>query len=69
MMRGTGLKDQAVGLCDLAMPVSWREVVVKRIIETAERGVQDPIKLADDAVQFFSANYTDGRVVELTETV
>ena len=43
-----------------------REVVAKRIIETAQKGVKDPIELADDAVQFFSANYTDGRVSETT---
>jgi hypothetical protein len=44
-----------------------REVVAKRIIETAQQGVKDPTELAADAVQFFTANYTDGRAAELTE--
>jgi hypothetical protein len=45
---------------------AMREVLAKRLIETAQQGLNDPIALADDAVQFFSANYTDGRVAELT---
>jgi len=47
---------------------AMREVLAKRVTETAQKGVKDPIEFADDAVQF-SANYTDSRVVELTETV
>jgi hypothetical protein len=37
-----------------------REVIAKRIIETAQRGVKDPNALADDAVQFLTLNYKDG---------
>jgi hypothetical protein len=48
---------------------AMREVIAKRIIETAQRGVDDPTELADDAVQFFTVNYTDGRVAELTESL
>jgi hypothetical protein len=47
---------------------AMREVVAKRVIETAQRGVKDPTELADDAVQFFTVNYRDGRVAELTES-
>jgi hypothetical protein len=36
-----------------------REVIAKRIIETAQRGVKDPNALADDAVQFLTVNYKD----------
>ena len=43
-----------------------REVVAKRIIETARQGVKDPTELADDAVEFFTVNYTDSRLAELT---
>ncbi len=45
-----------------------REVVAKRIIETAQQGVKDPTELADDAVRFFTANYTHGPAAELTES-
>jgi hypothetical protein len=39
---------------------AMREVVAKRIIETASlRGVKDPTALADDAVQFLTVNYKD----------
>jgi hypothetical protein len=48
---------------------AMREVLAKRLIETAQQGVKDPIELADVAVQFFSANYTDGRTAELTDCV
>ena len=34
-----------------------REVVAKRIIETAQRGVQDREALVTDALQFIAANY------------
>jgi hypothetical protein len=36
-----------------------REVVAKRIIEMAQRGVRDPQKLAADAVKFVSTNYVE----------
>ena len=36
-----------------------REVVAKRIIEMAQRGVTDQEKLAADAVRFISANYVE----------
>ena len=48
-------------------PRAMRELVARRVIETAQQGVKDLIELAEDAVEFFSANYTDGRVAELTE--
>jgi hypothetical protein len=34
-----------------------REVVAKRIMEMAQRGLQDRDALASDAVQFINANY------------
>jgi hypothetical protein len=34
-----------------------REVVAKRIIEMAQRGVQDRETLVEDAVGFVTANY------------
>lgn len=36
-----------------------REVIAKRIIETAQNGAKDPAVLAEDAVQFLATNYTD----------
>ena len=36
-----------------------REVVAKRIIEAAQRGEKDKVKLAVDAVKFLGANYMD----------
>jgi hypothetical protein len=47
---------------------AMREVIAKRIIETAQRGVKDKSDLGDDAVQFFTANYTDNCAAQLTET-
>jgi hypothetical protein len=34
-----------------------REVVAKRIIEMAQRGVEDPEALVTDALRFIAANY------------
>ena len=45
-----------------------REVIAKRIIETAQRGLKDASALADDAVQFLKANYTDNFAAQLIET-
>ena len=36
-----------------------REVIAKRIIEMAQRGVKDQQTLVDDAVRFLAANYKD----------
>jgi hypothetical protein len=36
-----------------------REVVARRIFETAQRGVRDPQELAADALQFLAANYIE----------
>ena len=36
-----------------------REVIAKRIIETAQRGQTDPRHLSDDALQFLAINYRD----------
>jgi hypothetical protein len=33
-----------------------REVIAKRIIETAQQGVKDRLTLVDDAVRFLTAN-------------
>ena len=38
---------------------AMREVIAKRIIEMARRGIKDQQKLADDAVRFLRANYDD----------
>jgi hypothetical protein len=38
-----------------------REVIAKRIFEVAQQGVKEPQTLADDAVQFLTANYKDER--------
>ena len=38
---------------------AMREVIAKRIIEMAQRGVKDRQTLADDAVRFLTANYKD----------
>ena len=38
---------------------AMREVIAKRIIEMAQRGVKDQQTLADDAVRFLAANYKD----------
>lgn len=38
---------------------AMREVFAKRIIEMAQQGVKDPDSLADDAVRFVAANYSD----------
>jgi hypothetical protein len=47
---------------------AMREVIAKRIIETAQSGVKDPSALADDAVQFLTANYTDNCAAQLIES-
>jgi hypothetical protein len=36
-----------------------REVVAKHIIEMAQRGEREPVKLTDSAVAFLAANYKD----------
>src|SRR4029077_119229 len=38
---------------------AMREVLVKRIIESAQRGEMDKLKLAADTVKFLAANYMD----------
>ena len=38
---------------------AMREVIAKRIIEMAQQGVKDPHRLADDALRFLAANYSD----------
>ena len=38
---------------------AMREVIAKRIIEMAQRGVKDQQTLVDDAVRFLAANYKD----------
>ncbi|MGA7791138.1 MAG: hypothetical protein WCA56_23545 [Xanthobacteraceae bacterium] len=34
-----------------------QEIIAKRIIENAQRGERDPLKLADDAVSFLDRSY------------
>jgi hypothetical protein len=36
-----------------------REVISKRIIETAQQGIRDQPTLVDDAMRFLAANYKD----------
>ncbi len=36
-----------------------RQVIVKRIIKTAQQGVKDELTLVDDAVRFLAAHYRD----------
>jgi hypothetical protein len=36
---------------------AMREVVAKRVIELAKRGITEPKELADGAVRFLAANY------------
>jgi hypothetical protein len=36
-----------------------KEVIAKRIMEMAQRGVQDQRMLVDDALRFLTANYND----------
>jgi hypothetical protein len=43
---------------------AMREVIAKRIIETAQKGVDDPAMLAEDAVHFLAMNYADNREVK-----
>jgi hypothetical protein len=43
-----------------------REVVAKRIIEAAQRGEKDKVKLAVDAVKFLGANYMDDSAAKPT---
>jgi hypothetical protein len=42
-----------------------REVVAKRIIELAQRGIRDHETLAADAVNFISANYVENYSAKL----
>ena len=57
-MHGLALKKLVAGTLG---PYSraMREVVAKRIIEMAQRGVRDKEQLAADAVKFISANYVE----------
>jgi hypothetical protein len=39
-----------------------REVVAKRIMEMAQRGVQDHVTLVEDALRFVAANYGESSI-------
>jgi hypothetical protein len=45
---------------------AMREVLAKRIIEVAQRGERDKLKLAADAVKFLAANYMDDNASRAT---
>jgi hypothetical protein len=46
-----------------------REVIAKRVIETAQRGVEDVQALADDAVRFLTTNYKDNCPTRVAEAL
>jgi hypothetical protein len=49
--------------------IAMREVIAKRVIETAQRGVEDSHALADDAVHFVMTNYKDNCPIRVAETL
>ncbi len=51
------LRQSGSPLARPAYSRAMREVVAKRIIETAQRGVQDREALVKDAVHFVTVNY------------
>ena len=51
------LRQSGSPLARPAYSRAMREAVAKRIIEMAQRGVQDREALAEDAVRFVTANY------------
>jgi len=57
MRRGKDSDGRAVDWSGLAYSRAMREVVAKRIIEMAQRGVRDREALVTDALQFIAANY------------
>jgi hypothetical protein len=40
---------------------AMREVVAKHIIEMAQEGVRDPLRLAEETISFVNAHYKDHR--------
>jgi hypothetical protein len=46
-----------------------REVIAKRIMEMAQRGVQDQQMLVDDALRFLVANYNDADKKQASATI
>ena len=48
---------------------AMREVIAKRVIETAQRGVENSHALADDAVQFVMAHYRDNCPTRVAEAL
>jgi hypothetical protein len=56
----TALPLQLHGTVTIGYARAMREVIAKRIIETAQRGAKDSTARTDDAVQFFSTNYNYG---------
>ena len=52
------LRQSGSRLARPAYSRAMREVVAKRIIEMAQRGVQDRETLVEDAVRFVSTNYS-----------
>ncbi len=48
---------------------AMREVIAKRVIETAQRGVEDSRALAYDAVQYVMSNYQDNCPTRLAEAL
>jgi hypothetical protein len=58
MKRGPGSNNLGVNSLG-AYSRAMREVIAKRIIEIAQRGVKDQQMLVDDAMRFLAANYKD----------
>jgi hypothetical protein len=50
------------GLVRPAYSRVMREVVAKRIMEMAQRGVQDHVTLVEDALRFVAANYGESSI-------
>jgi hypothetical protein len=55
------LRQSGSRLARPAYSRAMREVIAKRIIEMAQRGVQDRETLVEDAVRFVSTNFSPGR--------
>ena len=55
---------ETIAVLSAALDEAWdrlREVVARRIIDMAQRGIRDQKELADGAVRFLAANYRHER--------
>ena len=57
MKFGRGFRQSGSRLARPAYSRAMREVVAKRIMEMAQRGVEDREALVTDALRFIAANY------------